>query len=243
MISANEYFEKYLSWQRSESNLRTAGKTYESYTTMDLATLKPEAEAGNPAAQQELGERYLFGLNGLKQDPQQAKALFQQAADQGHPDGAHMLAEVHRTTEFGLFDYAQYFPLLKKAAEVGSWKAMFNLACAYYKGKDAYDGHGFDVDRLTALKWSTQCMLSTMELLEFYHSNKCGEGFQDYMQGVYALFVQSVCVSARQLLLGDGVPKDAVWAKDMLQKAQSFYRHIFGSDCPDFSALLSHCEE
>lgn len=242
MISANEYFEKYLSWQRSESNLRTAGKIYESYTTMDLAALNAEAGAGNPAAQQELGERYLFGLNGLNNDAEQAKRLFQQAADQGHPDGAHMLAEIHRTPEFGLFDYAQYFPLLKKAAEAGSWKAMFNLACALYKGKDAYEGHGFEADRLAALKWSTQCMLLTMDLLEFYHTNKCSEDFRDYMQGVYALFVQSVCVSARQLLRGDGVPKDTAWAKEMLQKAQSFYRHIFGSDCPDFSSLLSHCE-
>ncbi len=243
MISAKEYFERYLSWQRSESNLRTAGKTYESYTTMDLSDLRPEAEAGNPAAQQELGERYLFGLDGLKKDPQQAVNLFRQAADQGNPDGAHMLAEVHRTPEFGMLDYEQYFPLLQKAAGAGSWKAMFNLACAYYKGKEAYDGHGFDVDRLTALKWSTKCMLTTMDLLEFYHSSKCGEGFQDYMQGVYALFVQSVNVSARQLIRGDGVPKDVAWAKDMLQKAQSFYRHCFKMDCPDFTALLSHCEE
>ena len=243
MISAKEYFEQYLSWQRSESNLRTAGKTYESYTAMSLADLQPEAEAGNPAAQQELGERYLFGLDGLGKNTDRAMELFRQAAEQGNPDSAHMLAEVHRTPEFGKFDYDQYFPLLQKAAEAGSWKAMFNLACAYYKGKDAYDGHGFESDRLTALKWSTKCMLLTMELLEFYNSNKCGDGFQDYMQGVYALFVQSVNVSARQLIRGDGVPKDTAWAKEMLQKAQSFYRHIFQSDCPDFTALLGHCEE
>lgn len=242
MISAKEYFDNYLAWKRSESNLRTAPQTYESYTAMELPTLQAEAQAGSPGAQQELGERYLFGLDGLKKDADQALKLFRQAADQGHPDGAHMLAEVYRTPEFGKFDYEQYFPLLQKAAEAGSWKAMFNLACAYYKGKDAYDGHGFASDRLTALKWSTKSMLLTMDLLEFYHSHKCGDSFQDYMQGVYALFVQSVCVSARQLILGDGVPKDTAWAGEMLQKAQSFYRHIFKADCPDFTNLLSHIQ-
>lgn len=242
MLSAKEYFEQYLSWKRSESNLRTAAQSYETYSTMELAALQAEAEAGNPGAQEELGERYLFGLDDLTADPKEACRLFAQAAEQGHPDAKQMLAEVHRTADYGMLDYDQYFTLLEQAAQGGSWKAMFNLACAYYKGKDAYEGHGPEVDRMTALKWSTQCMVVTMSLLEFLFQNKCGEGFQDYMQGVYALFVQSVCVSARQLIRGDGVPQDVAWAKKMLEDAQSFYKHYFGANCPDFSALLSHCE-
>ena len=54
MISAKEYFAQYLSWERSESNLRTAKKSYEPYSAMDLSTLRAEAEAENPAAQEEL---------------------------------------------------------------------------------------------------------------------------------------------------------------------------------------------
>lgn len=242
MLSAKEYFEQYLSWQHRESNLRTAAQSFETFSAMELTDLRAEAEAGNPAAQEELGERYLFGLNELSADPQEACRLFTQAAEQGHPDAKHMLAEVHRTAEYGMLDYDQYFTLLEQAAQGGSWKAMFNLACAYYKGKDAYEGHGFPEDKLAALKWSTQCMIVTMGLLEFYFTNKCSEGFQDYMQSVYALFVQSVNVSARQLIRGDGVPKDTAWAKKMLEDAQGFYRHYFGANCPDFSALLSHCE-
>ena len=242
MISAKDYFEQFLSWKRSESNLRTAPQTYEPYSTMDLKTLTAEAEAENPGAQQELGERYLFGLDSLTADPPKARAWFSKAAAQGHPDGAHMLAEVHRTAEYQMFDYDQYFPLLEQAAQAGSWKAMFNLACAYYKGKDAYDGHGFAVDRMKALNWSTQCMIATMGLLEFFFQNKCGDGFQAYMQGVYALFVQSVSVSARQLIRGDGVPRDVAWAKVMLESAQSFYKHYFGANCSDFTVLLEHCE-
>lgn len=242
MISPKEYFEQYLSWQSRQSNLRTAAPTYESYSTMDLATLQAEAEAGSPGAQEELGERYLFGLDKLGVDPKRACQLFTEAAEQGHPDAKHMLAEVHRTAEYGLLDYEQYFTLLEQAAQGGSWKAMFNLACARYKGKEAYEGHGPEADRMAALKWSTKSMIATMGLLEFYFTNKCSEDFKDYMQGVYALFVQSVCVSARQLIRGDGVPRDVEWAKSLLEQAQNFYRRYFGAACSDFSALLKYCE-
>lgn len=241
MIGAKEYFEQYLAWKRSESNLRTAKFTYESYSTMDLETLRAETEQGNPGAMEELGERYLFGLDSLKADADKALELFGQAADQGHPDAAHMRAEVYRTGEFGKQDYEQYFPLLKQAAEGGSWKAMFNLSCACYKGREAYEGHGFEADKLTALKWSTRCAVLTMQMMEFYFTNPCSEGFVDYMQGVFALFVQSVCVSARQLIRGDGVPKDIQWAKSMLTDAQNFYKHYFKADCSDFSTLLRYC--
>lgn len=243
MISAKEYFEKYLTWKRSDSNLRTASFSYESYASLDLQTLQQEAQQDNPSAQEELGERYLFGLNGLDTDPSKAKELFAQAAAQGHPDAMHMLADIHRTDEYGMLDYEQYFSLLKQAAEQGSWKSMFNLSCAYYKGKDAYEGHGPEADPTAALNWSMRCSVMTMNLLDLFFTNRCSNGFTDYLDGVFALFIQSICVSARQLIRGDGVPKNIKRAKAMLEDAQSFYKHYFKADCSDFRSLLQHCNE
>ena len=80
MITPTEYFEKYLSWKRSDSGLRSAKATYAPFSSLDLETLTAEAEAGTPGAQEELGERYLFGLSDLKVDPQRAKELFTKAA-------------------------------------------------------------------------------------------------------------------------------------------------------------------
>lgn len=242
MISAKEYFEEYLSWKHSDSSLRSASFTYESYATLDLETLQQEAAANNPGAVEELGERYLFGLNGLEADADKAMELFRQAADAGHPDAMHMLADVHRTAEFGKLDYDQYFTLLEQAAEMGAWKSMFNLACAYYKGPEAYEGHGPEVDREAALKWSMRCAVMTMNLLDLFFTRRCSNGFTDYLDGVFALFVQSISVSARQLIRGDGVPKNIKRASAMLNDAQNFYRHYFKADCSDFTALLSHCE-
>ena len=242
MISAKEYFETYLTWKKKESNLRSASYTYESYATLDIQTLQAEAAAENPGAMEELGERYLFGLDGLNVDAETACQLFAQAGAAGAPDAMHMLADVHRTDEFGMLDYDQYFTLLKQAAEQGSWKAMFNLACAYYKGKDAYDGHGPDPDKEAALKWSMSCAVMTMNLLDLFFINKCSNGFTDYLDGVFALFVQSICVSARQLIRGDGVPKNVKRAKAMLEDAQAFYKHYFGAQCSDFGSLLKYCQ-
>lgn len=243
MITPKDYFEKYLSWKRSDSGLRSAKASYAPFSALDLESLTAEAEAESPGAQEELGERYLFGLSDLKQDPQRAKELFACSAAQGNPDAMHMLAELHRTQEYGMFDYDQYFPLLVKSARAGSWKGMFNLSCALYKGKEAYEGHGLEVNKLEALKWSTHCVVMTMGLLDFYFKNPCSEDFKDYFQGVFALFIQSVCVSSRQLIIGDGVEKDLNWAMSMLTDAQNFYRGIFKANCSDFSVLIQHCKE
>ena len=242
MISAKEYFDNYLTWQKKESNLRSAPVTYESWSVLEPDSLIPEAEAGTPGAQEELGERYLFGI-GVSQDTEKALEWFEKAAAQGHPDALQLLAEVHRTDDYGLFDYDKYFELLPAAAERGSWKAMFNLACAYYKGQDAYEGHGPASDKAKALTWSSQCVVMTTNLLDLFFQQKCSNNFTEYLDGVFALFIQSVNVSARQLIRGDGVPKNRKLAKRMLTEAQQFYKHYFGASCSDFDVLLGHCDD
>ena len=242
MISAKEYFEEYLTWKKKESNLRSAKYSYESYSSLDLEDLIAEAEAENPGAQEELGERYLFGLE-IDQDTEKAIAQFEKAAAQGHPDAMHMLSDIHRTDTYEMLDYDRYFDLLEKAADRGSWKAMFNYACALYKGPEAYEGHGPAVNKAEALTWSSRCAVMTMNLLELFFQNNCGNEFTEYLDGVFALFIQSVNVTARQVIIGDGVPKNPKMAKRLLNDAQKFYQHYFGARCSDFDTLMQHCEE
>lgn len=49
MIAPNEYFEKYLSWKRSDSGLRSAKATYAPFTVLDLESLTAEARPVLPA--------------------------------------------------------------------------------------------------------------------------------------------------------------------------------------------------
>lgn len=236
MIEPKIYFERYLSWKR-----HTGGKqdkvVYESYSAMDINTLIHEMDFNVPGAIEELGERYLFGLN-VDKDVDKAAELFQQAADAGHPDALQMLAEVYRTDEHGRKDMAHYFELLPKAAEAGNWKAMFNLAVAYYKGKLAYDGYGFNIDHAATLEWSLKCDTMCRALLELFFQNSCTQDLKDYFGDVYDTFVRSVFAGSKQYMDGDGTDKDPGKAKELLTSAQEFHQKYLHSECNEFSYLL-----
>lgn len=236
MIDPKIYFERFLSWKR-----HTGGKqdkvVFDSYASMDINTLTHEMDFNVPGAIEELGERYLFGLN-VDADTNKAVELFQQAAEAGHPDALQMLSEVYRTDEYGRKDLDRYFEYLTKAAEAGNWKAMFNLAVAYYKGKLAYDGHGFNMDHAATLEWSLKCDQICRALLELFFKNSCTQDLKDYFGDVYDTFVRSVFAGAKQYMDGDGAEKDPVKAKELLSSAQEFHQKYLNSECREFAFLL-----
>ena len=236
MIDPKIYFERFLSWKR-----HTGGKqdkvVFDSYASMDINTLTHEMDFNVPGAIEELGERYLFGLN-VDADTDKAVELFQQAAEAGHPDALQMLSEVYRTDEYGRKDLDRYFEYLTKAAEAGNWKAMFNLAVAYYKGKLAYDGHGFNMDHAATLEWSLKCDQICRALLELFFRNSCTQDLKDYFGDVYDTFVRSVFAGAKQYMDGDGTEKDPAKAKELLSSAQEFHQKYLNSECREFAFLL-----
>ena len=236
MIDPKIYFERFLSWKR-----HTGGKqdkvVFDSYASMDINTLTHEMDFNVPGAIEELGERYLFGLN-VDADTDKAVELFQQAAEAGHPDALQMLSEVYRTDKYGRKDLDRYFEYLTKAAEAGNWKAMFNLAVAYYKGKLAYDGHGFNMDHAATLEWSLKCDQICRALLELFFKNSCTQDLKDYFGDVYDTFVRSVFAGAKQYMDGDGAEKDPVKAKELLSSAQEFHQKYLNSECREFAFLL-----
>lgn len=93
MIQPKEYFDRYLAWKRHTDPKSSAKVAYESYSAMDLNMLLHETDFNVPGALEELGERYLFGLD-VDVDVDKALELFQQAADAGHPDAFHMMADI-----------------------------------------------------------------------------------------------------------------------------------------------------
>ncbi|MBR1780917.1 MAG: hypothetical protein IJ751_05895, partial [Oscillospiraceae bacterium] len=115
MIEATIYFERYLAWKKRVSATagQQGGLCYESYTAMEPDMLQHDADMGNPAALEELGERYLFGVSPFPRDIDQAQSLLAEAAQGGHPDAAALLAELCRTDQFGRRDPARYPALLE----------------------------------------------------------------------------------------------------------------------------------
>lgn len=241
MIQPKEYFERFIAWKR-HPDPKSPKVTYESYSAMDLNMLTHEMDFGIPGALEELGERYLFGL-GLSTDVDKALDLFQQAADAGHPDAYHMLADVYRTDQHGRQDLDRYFELLPSAAERGSWKSMFNLACAYYRGKLGYDGHGYNLDHAAALEWSLKSAEMSRALLEIFFARPCTQDLRDYFGDVYDTFVRAVYSTAKQYMDGDGTEKNPDKARELLTSAQEFHKTHLHSECPQFAALLKKLAE
>lgn len=239
MITTKEYFHRYLAYEMSTisgNNPNPRRVYYESFPGLDSRLLAWHGEQeGHPGALEELGERYLYGVDGMDQDVERAEALFARAAELGHPDAPLMIAQIYGSDRFGRKDMDKYFHYLTRAAELGSFRAMFNLSCAWYKGREAYGGYGFDADRAKALDLSTAAADRAMELIELVLTNPCSRSFRELMQTAYQIFVQATCAGANQYLDGDGVKQSDGAAEAMLNRAQQFHIKYMGRPCPDFT--------
>jgi TPR repeat protein len=100
-------------------------------------------DKGSTTAMVELGVMFGTGT-GVPQDTAQARALFERAADAGHPRGVTNLAALTGGTPA---DPARARGMLVKAAESGSAEAQYQL------GLMAADGLGGAQDDVTARAW------------------------------------------------------------------------------------------
>ena len=85
----------------------------------ELAILKPNAEAGQPWAQNNLGNLYSSG-HGVAADPVQAVFWYRKAADQGDAGGELNLGQMYEKGAGVAKDKTAAASWLRKAAEQGS---------------------------------------------------------------------------------------------------------------------------
>ena len=233
-INPEEYFCRFLGYRMDMIGNQSFGANcyFESYCALDDKFLSWLAEhENNPGAWDELGQRMFFG----NKDINKAIEYLTKASELGNGDSTMLLAQVYRDH---LKDYDMYFRQLEKACRQGCGMAMFNLACCFYKGKDAYDGHGYDQNKKKALELSMVATDRIEELLTVMTSVKCSRSFQEYFSQQVRCYVQCVCISAEQLIDGDGVAQDLNRAKQLLLKSNEFYKSRFGEECADFGNLL-----
>lgn len=97
---------------------------------VELETVVPAAEAGNPQAQNRLGEMAEFGY-GMQRNPDLAIQWYFKAADQGFVPAQH---NIGRSYNFGTGveqDFAEAERWYRRAAERGHTDAMFFLGTLY----------------------------------------------------------------------------------------------------------------
>jgi TPR repeat protein len=85
--------------------------------------LLPQAQAGNAAAQFQLGTAYDFG-RGVPRDSEMAKKWYLAAADQGHAEAQNSLGNVYQAAK----NYEDAMPWYEKAASQGNAAAINNMA-------------------------------------------------------------------------------------------------------------------
>lgn len=235
MISIEEYFERFLGYAigtMSNDNLRPHDIFYETYRNLDDKLLEVHAELEkNSAAMEELGERYYY----MKHDIEAAIPWFEEASKLGNGEASALLSQIYR---IDLKEWDKYFEYVQLSAEQGCAMGLFNLSCCYYKGKDAYEGHGFDEDKEKAMELSITASHRSREMIHFLLTHRCSNGFKEYLEQQINIFVNSTCSSAEQMINGKSAQKNKEDARILLTEANNFAKEHFGCDAERFTVLL-----
>lgn len=235
MLSIAEYFDRFLGYGMSmisNNNLTPQTQYFETYKNLDDKLLQLHAEYDkDPGAMEELGERYYL----INHDINSAIPYLEQASQLGNGEASAVLSQIYRTS---WKNWDKYFHYVQLSAEQGCVIGLFNLSCCYFKGKKAYEGHGFDEDKQKALELSIAASHRARELIHFIFTNRCSNGFQEYLNRLVSVFLNSTCAAAEQLIYGDGVQKQLPEAKLLLTESNEFIKVHFGCEAPDFTELL-----
>jgi hypothetical protein len=110
--------------------------------------MRKHVDKGNSEAQIMLGNEYLTGGAGLRQDSKRAIELFALAAAQGHANAQTILGSCYtqgRGVEIDLKAAAQWF---RRAGDQGYPQAQSNLGAMFYSGQGVAQSY------VEAVKWS-----------------------------------------------------------------------------------------
>ncbi|PHV12615.1 SEL1-like repeat protein [Chitinimonas sp. BJB300] len=111
-----------------------------------LEDLRSAADAGDPAAQTQLGLRYRKGL-GVAADNERAVAWYRRAAEQNHAEAQAYLGFMLMTGRGTRRDDAEAVRYSRLAAEQDNATGQYNLALLYLSGR------GVPADKLEAYRW------------------------------------------------------------------------------------------
>jgi len=135
------------------------------YSKLSLTDLRRRAEAGDPEAQFQLGNKYYWD-DGVTKDYTEAEKWFRKAAEQGLADAQFLLGVSYMQGSGVTQDDTEAVKWYRKAAEQGNAYAQCFLGVMYHNGR------GVTQDSSEAVKWfrkaaeqglaNAQCLLGNM---------------------------------------------------------------------------------
>ena len=182
-------------------------------TELHITALRELAEAGDAAAQTEIGERYEHG-RGVGQDYVVALSWFRQAADQGHAPGQAALGFRYGTGRGVGRDSAEAVRWDRRAAEQGNARGQHNLGVMYR------DGLGVARDYENAVQLDALTGAVDAQLADRRTAGRAWGGARARVRlGPRPLIGSPLASSARHLLVFDGplTPHLAALAFDQLR--------------------------
>lgn len=135
----------------AEKTARDGGAALEEGRYVDAMRISmPLAEAGDPAAQLNVGVLYFRGL-GVPRDYAKARHWFERAASQGEETvsfngAAFNLGQIYARGLGVQQDYAKAAGWYRRAADNGFASAQYNLAGCYYRGRGCPRSHSHAID-------------------------------------------------------------------------------------------------
>lgn len=112
---------------------------------LDEVPIKQEGTVMTLEEMYQLGKAYLFGLEeGVEQDVEKARDLFEEASNKGYGKATSMIAEMYDSKVYGKENVKESFKWYRKAALQGDAEGMYYTGMMYltgrYVGKDTKNG-------------------------------------------------------------------------------------------------------
>ena len=135
----------------------------------DFESTQKQADQGDAAAQNLLGELYLKG-QGVRQDSKAAAEWFRKSADQDHPPAEFNVGTLYEAGQGVPVDYARAVEWYQKSAEHGNAAAQYSLAVMYVhaRGVARNDSESF--------KWLTRAAQQGEPMAAYAIGERCRNG-------------------------------------------------------------------
>jgi uncharacterized protein len=145
-----------------------------------LRQWRPLAEAGDPAAQTNIGLLYYEG-KGVPQNYEEAIKWYTMAASKGYPDAAFNLAVVYADGKGVEHNGAEALKWYQVAADAGYAPAQLMLGNIYFRGVDV------PMDRDAGFKWYLKAAEQDDVVAEFFVANlyETGQGVPEDLVQAY----------------------------------------------------------
>lgn len=144
----------------------TALMTMGAMAQTDIQELQRKANAGDAAAQCQLGVCYQYG-RGVTRSNEMAFKWYKKAAEQGNADAMVSLAGYYFSGNVVAQSDAEAFKWYKKAAEQGNAVAMYALGDCYA------EGYGIAQSYAEAIKWYKKSVEQGDDCKDFCHLKMC----------------------------------------------------------------------